>query len=158
MIFNTFPSFANLLLQQFLANPGIMSRQFVKNPSICLLLGFQRFNLQNFYIKMISILLKLKSGKKNLLTRSARLLAAFSLSVFCSSVLTRISSILVFSSSIVSLCWSTVSLKSLISSAWSSMMSCRFSMASSSFFQNGPGFGSTSPKFLVYFRFLIVVS
>ena len=55
--------FANLLLQQFLANPGIMSRQFVKNPSICLLLGFQRFNLQNFFIKMINILLKLKSGK-----------------------------------------------------------------------------------------------
>ena len=63
MFFNTFPSFENLLLQQFLANPGIMSRQFVKNPSICLLLGFQRFNLQNFYIKMINILLKLKSGK-----------------------------------------------------------------------------------------------
>ena len=50
----------NLLLQQFLANPGIMSRQFVKNPSICLLLGFQRFNLQNFYIKVINILFKLK--------------------------------------------------------------------------------------------------
>ena len=63
MFFNTFPSFENLLLQQFLANPGIMSRQFVKNPSICLLLGFQRFNLQNFYIKMTNILLKLKSRK-----------------------------------------------------------------------------------------------
>ena len=64
MFFNTFPSFENLLLQQFLANPGIMSRQFVKNPSICLLLGFQRFNLQNFYIKMTNILFKLKSGRK----------------------------------------------------------------------------------------------